>query len=98
MANYKLLVKKRIPRKGRWIKETDKVLSFSVIDLEKGTFPFNFICILPKTCFNKSDFSKVFVDPIKMGVKLLTVAKKEYGDLVIQREIDFRLSLIKSKF
>jgi hypothetical protein len=97
MANDKLLVKKRIPRKGRWIKETDKVLTFSVIDLEKGPFPFNFICNLLKTCFNKSDFSKVFVDPIKMAVELLTVAKKEYGDLAIQQEIDLRLSLIESK-
>jgi hypothetical protein len=98
MAIYKLLVKKRLPRKGRWIKETDKVLTFSVIDLEKGTFPFNFICILPKTGFSKSDFSKVFVDPIKMAIELLTVAKKEYGDLAIQQEINLRLALIQFKF
>lgn len=98
MAIYKLLVKKRFPRKGRWIKETDKVLTFSVIDLEKGLFPFNFICILPKTCLSKSDFSKVFVDPIKMAVELLTVAKKEYGDLAIQQEINLRLALIQFKF
>ncbi len=98
MANYKLLVKKRILKNRRWVKETDKVFTFSVIDLEKGTFPFNFICNLPKTCFNKSDFSKLFVDPIKMAVELLTVAKKEYDDLAIQQEIDLRLSLIESNF
>jgi hypothetical protein len=98
VANYKLLVKKRILKNRSWVKETDKVFTFSVIDLEKGTFPFNFICNLPKTCFNKSDFSKLFVDPIKMAVELLTVAKKEYDDLAIQQEIDLRLSLIESNF
>ena len=77
MANYKLLIKKRILKNRRWVKETDKVLTFSVIDLEKGTFPFNFMYNLPKNFFNKSDFSKLFVDPIKMAVELLTVAKKE---------------------
>jgi hypothetical protein len=51
-----------------------------------------------ETCLSKSDFSKVFVDPIKMAVELLTVAQKEYGDLAIQQEINLRLALIQSKF
>jgi hypothetical protein len=98
VANYKLLVKKRILKNRRWVKETDKALIFSVIDLEKGAFPFNFICNLPKTCFYKSVFSKLSVNPTKMAEELLTKAKKEYDDLAIQQEIAVRLSLIESKF
>jgi hypothetical protein len=99
MAKYKLLIKKECCRKAIWVKENRKPFSFSVVDLDKGSFPVNWVCNLPKNkaCLvNKSDFSKIFTkNSLKMAIDLLTVARKEYSDLDIQQEIDLRLSMIQ---
>ncbi len=82
MVNYGLLIQKRYHRQ-RWRRSviTFSIL-FSVVDLDNGLFPFNYICDLPKQ-FRGSNFCKHFREPITglaIAKGLLEKAEKEYTD------------------
>jgi hypothetical protein len=99
MAKYKLLIKKENPKKV--IDDNKEQLSFSVVDLQKGVYPFNWVCKLPKDCsglFRRSRFSQLFKeeDSAEFAVKLLTRARRECDDIAIRQEIDSRLSKIRA--
>ncbi len=96
MANYRLFIQKRY-YDTRGSVSLRFALFFSVIDLDKGIFPFNFICILPKE-FRDTYYCKFFPDSIKgllLAKQLLKEAKKEYVDPDIHKEINFRLGKIE---
>jgi hypothetical protein len=95
VSKYKLFIQKRVVKNRRWVRESDLRLLFSVIDEDKGHFPFNFVCNLPKTGFEKADFSKLFPDPLNKAIEFLTTAKREYGNNNVQNEIDSRISIVK---
>ena len=95
VATYKLLIQKRYQGNPPWVKEIHFLLYFSVVDLDKGNFPLNYVCNLPRTSFTQTHFSKLFKDPFKIAVELLTAARKEYRDLDIQQEIDCRIAIIQ---
>lgn len=101
MSKYKLLIRKKSARKALWRKENTGTLYFSVVDLEKGIFPSNWVCLFPKekkSLVERSIFSKIFSNnPLKIAVELLTAARKEYSDLDIQQEIDLRLTIIRTQ-
>lgn len=98
MARYKLLIKKENIRKGL-IDDSKGIFSFSVVDLQKGNYPFNWVCQLPKDCpglLRNSKFSRLFsdVDSAKFAIQLLTKARREYDDIAIRQEIDSRITRI----
>jgi hypothetical protein len=100
MTTYKLSIKKNCPRKSRWRNEDQTIFIFSVIDKDKGSFPNNWVCNLPKaSCFRNSYFSNLFHDdPVAFAVELLMLAKQEYLNKDIQREIDLRILKFKEIF
>ncbi len=102
MVNYQLLIQKR-HNKARHEQTQGKFsLSFVVIDLDKGVFPLNFVCVLPKTWSNtytgNGTYSKYFPDRITgllFAKQLLMKAEKEYTDPEIHEEINSRLLKIE---
>ncbi len=57
----------------------------------------NYVCDLPRT-FRNTNYSNYFRDPIiglLLAKELLERAEKEYTDLDIHKEINFRLSKIE---
>ncbi len=97
MTMYKLLIQKRYHKKRRETSEAKFSLFFAVVDLDKGTFPCNYICDLPKY-FKDTKYSQFFDQPI-IGLltakELLEKAKEDYNDLAVRQEIEIRLSKIK---
>lgn len=97
MATYKLFIQKRHHRKKRGTCQETFSLFFAVVDLDKGAFPFNYICDLPKY-FRDTKYSQFFREPVTgllTAKRLLDKAKQEYNDLAVQQEIDARISRIK---
>ncbi len=99
LTNYGLIIKKQTHRANG--KKLEKpILSFSVVDLNNGRFPANYICRLPKNfpdTYYTSQYHECFREPkgALLARELLETAKHEYGDLDIQEEIRTRLSLIE---
>jgi hypothetical protein len=83
---------------NKWVKQTTTT-NFSVIDLDKGLFPDNYVCTFPKTksgFSSNSMFAKMFAaNALSVATELLTKAKKEFSDREIQFEINSRLEKIK---
>lgn len=92
---YKLFIQK-ISRRRRRVNRKATCLYFAVIDTEKDVYPLNYICVLPKSFDGHNHFCRLFKEPIKTAVKLLTSSKKEYNDFEFKEEIDHRLRLIKN--
>jgi hypothetical protein len=95
MAKYRLLIKSGNTKKAL-INESKKSLTFSVIDMDRGSYPFNWICILPKDATGlsrNSSFSQLFreKDSINFAIELLKRARKEYNDQTVRNEIEVRL-------
>ncbi len=100
MVNYKLFIQKKY-YKERGRKNFRFSLFFSIIDSDRWFFPLNYICILPKLPkeFDRTHYGKFFPDSISgllLAKQLLQKAKKEYSDLDIHKEINFRLSKIET--
>ncbi len=97
MVTYRLFIQKRHQRKKRGTDQATFSLFFAVVDLDRGTFPFNYICDLPKS-FRDTKYSQFFREPVTgllTAKRLLDTAKEEYNDWAIQQEIDARISRIK---
>ncbi len=97
MATYRLFIQKRHQRRKRGADQATFSLLFTVVDLDRGTFPFNYICDLPKY-FRDTKYSQFFIEPttgLLTAKSLLDKAKEEYTDPTIQQEIDARISRIK---
>jgi len=99
MPKYRLLIKWGNTKESL-IYERKKPITFSVIDIERGSYPFNWICNLPKDttslCKNSS-FSRLFreKDSITFAIELLKKARKEYDDQTVRKEIEIRLDKIQ---
>lgn len=95
---YRLSIRKKFHyRGGDWTREEHYSIHFAVVDLDKGAFPNNYVCNLPKF-FDHNKFSELFkpkTNHILLAKELLKTAKKEYPDPLIQREIDVRLLIIE---
>lgn len=98
MGKYRLLIQKVEPNTHR-VRAKLKRFYFSILDMDKGLYPNNFICNMPKNTsyLSKSVFAKCFENqkPEMIAEKLLLMAKLEYDDEEIQNEIDDRLSDIR---
>ncbi len=92
MAHYDLFIQKRF-HKDKLGQIRKFSLFFSVVDLDKGKFPLNYICELPKI-FRGTKYRELFPDSIRgllLAKELLERAEKEYTDIAIRREIYSRL-------
>ncbi len=97
MVTYKLFIQKRRHRRKHVTGQETFSLFFAVVDLDRGTFPFNYICDLPKY-FRDTKYSQFFSEPVTgllTAKRLLDKAKEECNDWTIQQEIDVRISRIK---
>jgi hypothetical protein len=94
MENYRLFIQKVVPNAHK-VRAKTKHFYFSILDMDKGLYPNNFICNMPKITANmsKSVFAQCFENqPLEtIAEKLLLTAKQEYDDEEIQGEIDDRL-------
>lgn len=97
MTNYKLFVQKRYHKQRRGQIQTEFSIFFALIDLDRGFWPINYVCDLPKE-FGNTNYNNLFPDPITsllLAKQLLNKATEEYMDLDVQREIRTRLFKIE---
>ena len=91
--------KKQINRASR----LEETIVFAVIDLNKsGTYPANFVCMLPKELKSRSGtlctFMRTFGDEaLQVAKKLLTEAMKREDDADVKKEIVRRLKTFEPK-
>jgi hypothetical protein len=99
MVKYKLRIKRENIRKA-FKDDSKRPLSFSIIDLERGSYPLNWVCKLPKDVLDmvsSSSFFELFndKDSLHFAKELLREARKDYADQAIIQEIDLRLTKIQ---
>jgi len=94
VTQYKLLIQKR---SFRLRKPFRPKYIFCVLDSEKGKFPANFVCNLPRKDLRRSLFAEYFQYPVKAAIELLNAAKEEYLYVAedILQEINWRLNALK---
>ncbi len=100
MANYGLFIQKRYHKPRRGQIQLKFSLFFALVDLDKGNFPLNFICDLPKD-FRNTTYDELFpnrITALLLAKELLEKAKQEYFDLDVQKEIKHRLFWIEQHF
>ncbi len=98
MVNYEVLIQKRYHKPRRGQIQTKFSIFFALIDVDRRTWPANYICELPKT-FRYTNYNELFPDSItnlSLAKELLNKAIEEYTDMDIQREIRIRLSKIEN--
>ncbi len=96
MVNYGLIIQKRYRKNSGGLIRRFSIF-FVVIDLDRGDFPFNYICEIPKI-FRDTNYGQLFPDAnsgLLLAKELLESAEKEYTDSAIRKEIYSRLSLIE---
>ncbi len=100
MPNYGLFIQKRYHKPRRGAIQTKFSIFFAVVDLDKGVFPYNYVCELPKI-FKDTNYNELFPNPIiglLLARELLEKAKEKYTDLDVQKEIKHRLLMIEQHF
>jgi hypothetical protein len=81
---------------------TEEVV-FAVVDLDKaGSYPLNFVCLLPKNlereCKPSTKFLKIYgKESRQIATKLLTKALRIESDLSVKSEIEKRLKALQPK-
>jgi hypothetical protein len=75
---------------------------FVVVDLDKaGSYPLNFVCLLPKNLKGESKPSNKFLEiygeaSSQIAIELLTNALRSEKDLIVKSEIEKRLKALES--
>jgi hypothetical protein len=96
----KLSVSKKYMR-SRTSGSTEEVV-FVVVDLDKaGSYPLNFVCLLPKKlereCKPSNKFRKIYGEASSLiATELLTNALRSEKDLMVKSEIERRLKALQS--
>jgi uncharacterized OB-fold protein len=81
---------------------TEEVV-FAVVDLDKaGSYPLNFVCLLPKKiereCKPSNKFLKIYgKESSLIAIELLTNALRSENDLKVRSEIEKRLKALQPK-
>jgi hypothetical protein len=76
---------------------------FAVVDLDKaGSYPLNFVCLLPKYLESEFKASNKFLkiygrESSQIALELLTNALKSESDLIVKSEIEKRLKALQPK-
>ncbi len=95
-TKYKLQIEKHFSRHSRKLD-----VRISVVDCEKGSFPSNFVCQLPRNPSSIAKgvgFAKIFEgsDRVIIALQLLNAALDELIDDEFRLEIERRINLLKA--
>ena len=78
---------------------TSPTFYISIIDIERGKFPSNFVCKLPKNpsaLINGKGFARIFAgsDRVSLAIQLLTDSLSELTSGEFKLEVEKRINLL----